>query len=48
MPTPIGTAITSANTELNTVTMNRSRMPNRRLSGSLVLNSVLVKKFTVR
>ena len=44
MPIAIGIAMSSANTELNTVTMNRSRMPKRRLSASLVTNSVLVKK----
>src|SRR5690606_1827627 len=33
--------------ELSTVTMSRSLMPKRRLSGSVVSNSVLVKKLTV-
>ena len=45
MPIAIGTAMISANTELSTVTMNRSRMPKRRLSESVVRNSVLVRKF---
>ena len=42
-----GTASSSANTELSTVTMNRSRMPNRRLSASAVMNSALVKKLAL-
>ena len=45
MPIATGTAMTRANTELRTVTMNKSRIPKRRLSGSLVRNSVLVRKF---
>src|ERR1700682_6532175 len=40
-----GTASSSANTELSTVTANRSRIPNARLAASEVLNCVLVKKF---
>ena len=47
MPIAIGTAITSANNELNTVTWKSSAMPNRRLAGSLVLNSELVMKFAL-
>ena len=42
-----GTASTSANAELSTVTTSRSRMPKRRFSGSVVENSVLVRKFTL-
>ncbi len=45
MPTATGTASTSALTELSTVTMSRSRIPNASLLGSLVLNLALVKKF---
>lgn len=44
MPTPIGTATISAKIELSTVTMNRSRIPNRRWSAFVVENSALVKK----
>ena len=47
MPMAIGTAITSAKIELSTVTRNRSAMPNRRLSASVVLNSELVKKLAL-
>ena len=47
MPTETGTASASANNELSTVTMNKSRIPNARLSTSVVENSVLVKKLTV-
>ncbi|BEL58010.1 hypothetical protein Isolate57596_49390 [Mycobacteroides abscessus subsp. abscessus] len=42
-----GTAITKAKTALSTVTMNRSRMPNRRLFSSVVLNSALVRKLAL-
>lgn len=45
MPTATGTANTSALSELSTVTMSRSRIPNASLFGSLVLNLALVKKF---
>src|ERR1700739_1684513 len=44
IPTAIGTASSSALTELSTVTMNKSRMPNARWSAFVVLNSALVKK----
>ena len=47
MPMAIGTAITSAKTELSTVTRKRSAMPNRRLSGSVVTNSELVMKLAL-
>ena len=45
IPTATGTANTSANDELSTVTVNRSRIPNDSFAGSLVLKSALVKKF---
>src|SRR5690242_15402409 len=45
IPIATGTASTSALTELSTVTMSRSRIPNASLFGSLVLNLALVKKF---
>lgn len=45
IPTAMGTASTSALSELSTVTMSRSRMPNASRCGSLVLNWALVKKF---
>ena len=45
MPIAIGTASTSANTELSTVTMNRSQDTEPpRCCASVVLNSALVKK----
>src|SRR5258708_18080271 len=44
MPMAIGTAMIRAKIELSTVTWKRSRIPNRRLSASVVLNSVLVMK----
>ena len=47
MPMAIGTAIISAKIELSTVTRNRSAMPNRRLSGSVVTNSELVMKLAL-
>ena len=47
MPIAIGTAITRAKSELSTVTRNRSRMPNRRFSASVVANSELVKKLAL-
>ena len=46
MATATGTDSSSANTELKTVTTSRSRMPNRRLVGSEVWNSELVRKLT--
>ena len=45
IPIATGTASTRAKTELSTVTMKRSRMPNARLSASVVLKLALVKKF---
>ncbi len=45
MPIAIGTAKAMAHSELSSVTMNRSRMPNARLLPSVVLNCALVKKF---
>ena len=45
IPTAIGTANTSAVTELSTVTISRSRIPKASLAASLVLKSALVKKF---
>ena len=45
IPTAIGTANTSADIELSTVTMNKSRIPNARCSAVVVSNSALVKKF---
>src|SRR5579875_283499 len=45
IPTATGTANTRANNELSNVTMNRSRIPNARFSGSVVSNWALVKKF---
>ena len=47
MPMAMGTAMTSAKTELSTVTWNSSAMPNRRLFSSVVLNSELVMKFAL-
>ena len=47
MPMATGTARTSAKIELSTVTLNMSRMPNRRLSGSVVFHSDEVKKLTL-
>lgn len=44
IPTATGTAKTSAVIELNTVTMNRSRIPNARWDALVVSNSALVKK----
>ena len=45
MPIAIGTAKAIAHSELSSVTMNRSRMPNASLLLSTVLNCALVKKF---
>src|SRR5579859_124984 len=45
IPIATGTARTRAKTELSTVTMKRSRIPNARFSASLVLKVALVKKF---
>jgi len=45
IPTATGTANTSAKVELSAVTMNKSRIPNAKLCGLVVLNSALVKKF---
>ena len=47
MPIAIGTAITRAKIELNTVTWKSSAIPNRRLSESVVLNSELVMKLAL-
>ena len=47
MPIAIGTATANAKIELSTVTRKRSAMPNRRLVSSVVMNSELVKKFTL-
>src|SRR6201996_1483129 len=45
MPIAIGTAKAIAHSELSSVTMNRSRMPNASFALSTVLNCALVKKF---
>src|ERR1700761_1668043 len=45
MPNAIGTANAIAHSDLSSVTMNRSRMPNAILVLSTVLNCALVKKF---
>ena len=47
MPMATGTARNNAKSELSTVTLNMSRMPNRMLSGSLVFHSDEVKKLTL-
>ena len=45
IPIATGTANAMAQSELSTVTMKRSRIPNARLLLSVVSNSALVKKF---
>ena len=45
MPMATGTAKAKAHSELSTVTMKRSRMPNFRWLPSVVSNCALVKKF---
>src|SRR6202012_5337332 len=45
MPIAIGTAKAIAHSELRSVTMNRSRMPNASFALSTVVNCGLVKKF---
>jgi len=47
MPIEVGTASSSANAELSTVTVSRSRIPNCRSVASSVRNAWLVKKLTL-